>query len=128
MPIIGRAATATAAITAYKGSITQVGVTINNVKTALQGAVDTVTDPNYGIIAGLNCAILGEDLFLVVNSMCVHGFKLSFFIRLAFGIAGFGVLFTVCCASCTGVRHYKQSVINSKATRLEVKDITNETM
>jgi recombinational DNA repair protein (RecF pathway) len=45
---------------------------------------------------------------MVVNTACTYSLILTFFIRAAFGIAGFGVLFTVCCASCTGVRHFKQ--------------------
>lgn len=114
-------------MTTYKTKISDFGIAVTAVKNNLLGTVATVVDPQYGIIAGLNCAIIGEDLFLIVNTVCSHGFKLSFFIRLAFGIAGFGVLFTACCASCTGVRHYKQSMVQKKS-RLEVKDITNETM
>lgn len=102
-------------MTTYKASVTAVGSSVTTVKNNLVSTVNTVVDPTYGIIAGLNCGIIGEDLFLIVNSVCSHGYKLSFFIRLAFGIAGFGILFSVCCASCTGVRHYKQSAINSKS-------------
>lgn len=115
------------AITNFKTAITTLGTTVAGIKTNLQSTVNTITDPNYGIVAGLNCAIIGEDILLVLNTLCTNGFKLSFFIRLAFGIAGFGVLFSMWCASCTGVRHYRQQQCKSRAT-LEVKDITNETL
>ena len=34
--------------------------------------------------------------------------------RLAIGIASYGVLFMMCCAVCTGVRHFKHSERRNK--------------
>lgn len=107
-PISTRAGTADAAVTNYKTQITALGVQFNSVKTGLQNTANAIVDPTYGILAGLNCAIVGEDILLVLNTACTNGFQLMFFIRAAFGIAAFGILATMWCASCTGVRHYKQ--------------------
>ena len=49
---------------------------------------------------------------MIVNTLCTHGLVLTFLIRTAFGIAGFGILFTMWCATCTGVRHFKQMEAN----------------
>lgn len=114
-PLLTRGGTSAGWIAGYKTTITSFGTAITNVKTNLESTVNSVVDPTYGIMAGLNCAILGEDIFLVINTVCTHGFKLSFFIRAAFGIAGFGILITMYCASCTGVRHFRQADANSKA-------------
>jgi len=56
---------------------------------------------------------------MIVNTACTHSLLLTFLIRTSFGIAGFGVLFTMWCATCTGVRHYKQmeATKNTKNTQ-----------
>lgn len=85
------------------------GASFNSLISTLSNTVNTIIDPQYGIIAGFNCALLGADILMVNNAVCMNGFELLFFFRLAFGMAGFGVLFSLCCITCTGVRHYKQS-------------------
>lgn len=107
-PIATRAGTADAAVGNYKTQITALGGQFNTVKAGLQSTANAIVDPTYGILAGLNCGIVGEDILLVLNTACTNGFQLMFFIRAAFGIAAFGILVTMWCASCTGVRHYKQ--------------------
>ena len=91
------------------------GTQFTGVITSLKTSAGTIFDPKYGVLAGLNCALFGEDILLVNNVACIQGFKLLFFIRAAFGIAGFGVLFTMYCASCTGARHFKQQEAKSKS-------------
>ena len=77
--------------------------------TNLQTISSTITDPTYGMIAGFNCTIFGENLALVINTLCARIFNALYFLRLALGIAAFGVLFLMCCSVCTGVRHFKHS-------------------
>lgn len=62
------------------------------------------------MIAGLNCLLLGEDIKLIINTTCATSFRTIFFLRFALGIAAFGILFAMCCISCSGMRAYKQSV------------------
>ena len=106
--IVSRSGGADTDVTTYKNSITTLGTAFNTVKTNLQSTANAIVDPTYGLLAGLNCAIFGEDIVMVVSTFCSNGFQLMFFIRAAFGIAAFGILFSMWCASCTGVRHYKQ--------------------
>jgi|JI10StandDraft_1071094.scaffolds.fasta_scaffold77497_1 hypothetical protein len=123
--LTGRTTTAATAVGAYKVSITNLGAAFNSVTTSFQATADAILDPNYGILVGLNCAVFGDDLLMVIGTACTHGFILTFFIRAAFGIAGFGILFTICCASCTGVRHYKQMEAKKKSNPDSAKNVTN---
>jgi len=46
-------------VTTYKTEISDFGIAVTAVKNNLLGTVASVVDPQYGIIAGLNCAIIG---------------------------------------------------------------------
>jgi len=50
---------------------------------------------------------LGEDFTRIKNVMCGNFFSMIYLNRLAMGIGGWGLLFSLCCFVCTGVRHYK---------------------
>lgn len=80
------------------------------------------------MIAGFNCRVIGNNLLLINNTACVHGFKMLFFFRIAFGIAGFASLFALCFASFAGVRHYKQGEANSMVPSDMEKGKIEETM
>jgi hypothetical protein len=58
-PLKTRSTTAATAINAYKTSITNVGATFDSVISSFETTADSIFDPTYGIIAGLNCAIFG---------------------------------------------------------------------
>jgi hypothetical protein len=60
------------------------------------------------MLAGLNCKVFGEDFELFKNVICGSFYNNLFLIRLTLGIAGWGILFSMCCIVCTGVRHFKQ--------------------
>lgn len=62
-------------------------------------------------MAGFNCLIFGEDLQLLVDTLCSYIFNTVYFLRVATGMAGITIMFTMCCTVCTGVRHYKQGLI-----------------
>ena len=36
-----------------------IATTFSNTKTSLASAADSVTDPKYGLVAGLNCKLIG---------------------------------------------------------------------
>lgn len=111
-PVLGRLPAAQTAVTNYKTQITNVKTAFNNVISGFTSTVNSIVDPNYGLVAGFNCVIIGDNLNLVNSAICQHGFRLMFFFRVAFGMAGFGMLFAMCCISCTGVRHFKQMEAN----------------
>ena len=86
-----------------------INTTMAGVITTLKSSVEVIIDPKYGLIAGLNCQIIGEDLQLVIGSICISNFNTLYITRLLMGIAAFGILFAMCCIVCSGVRHFKHS-------------------
>jgi hypothetical protein len=103
-----RITTAQGSVTTLTGYIA-VNLTslFNTVKSNLLGTLSTVTDPKYGLIAGLNCRVFGEDIVRITNAFCVSIFNSFYITRLVLGIASYGILFSLCCIVCSGVRHYK---------------------
>lgn len=71
------------------------------------------------MVAGFNCLIFGEDFQMVINTLCVKMFNLTYSSRLSLGIAAFGILFAMCCSVCSGVRHYKHFMRKSKLENLD---------
>ena len=92
----------------YKTAVQNVGDAFDSAISNLRNISSSVTDPKYGLIAGFNCKIFGEDLQLLTDTFCVRFFNLFFFLRLVLGAAAFSILFTMCCSVCTGVRHFKK--------------------
>jgi hypothetical protein len=80
---------------------------LNTVNAGLS-TIQNLTDPTYGMLAGLNCRLFGQDFITFQNIMCGSLYNNVYMIRLAFGIAVWGILFTLCCTVCSGVRHFKQ--------------------
>ena len=76
-------------------------------------------DPDYGLLAGFNCVIFGEDFNRAIETICVKFFNTVYLARLTTGISAFGILFAMCCSVCTGVRHYKHSL---RITKLDALD------
>jgi len=86
-----------------------VNTTINLALSALNATLDGIVNPKFGLIAGLNCLVIGENLDLILGSLCVSNFNTLYITRLYMGISAFGILFALCCIVCSGVRHYKHS-------------------
>jgi len=66
-----------------------------------------LVDPKYGVIGGLNCKLFGEDFQTMIDTLCVNTFNSFYAHRLALGIGSWGLLFSLCCIVCSGVRHFK---------------------
>ena len=105
--LITRANTAETDMNAFEAAVTTVGNRFTNVLSSLQTTSSSVTDPQYGMVAGFNCAIFGENANRVVNAFCARTFVAFYYLRLTMGISAFGILFAMCCSVCSGVRHYK---------------------
>jgi hypothetical protein len=45
--------------TGYHDRLTVVGSSFSSIVSTLQTLVSSVTDPNYGMVAGMNCLLLG---------------------------------------------------------------------
>jgi hypothetical protein len=69
----------------------------------LQGldSIKTLVDPKYGLIAGLNCRIIGEDFQRTQQSLCGSLYTNLYATRLALGIASYAILLALCLFSCT---------------------------
>ena len=80
----------------------------------LNATLSDVVDPDYGLVAGLNCLVLGEDIVNAKDTICVTFFNSIFFLLVTIGTTSFGLLFALCCIVCTGVRHYKQDVTQGR--------------
>lgn len=101
--------TDTTEFAAFANDVDAVQAQFQSVFTTLTGSINSVVDPEYGLLAGLNCLIFGEDFNVLVKTICVQFFNTTYLSRLTLGITAFGILFAMCCSVCTGVRHYKHS-------------------
>jgi hypothetical protein len=107
-PVSSRAATANTAINTFTSDLAgTLNTTFTNAQSSLAAASATVVDPQYGLVAGLNCKLIGQDIQMATTTFCQSVFTISYFTRLVLGLASFGILFSLCCGVCTGVRFYK---------------------
>jgi hypothetical protein len=108
--VLGRARTAQTNLNAFlatpSGPLENINTQLSSIKTAIPTISDLI-DPTKGVFAGMNCSLLGEDFTRIKNVMCGNFFSMIYLNRLAMGIGGWGLLFSLCCFVCTGVRHYK---------------------
>ncbi len=114
--IQGRWTTANTDLTNVKTSLNGVNSSLTSIISTLNSTFGSITDPQYGLIAGLNCKIIGEDLQTMVSSVCVSNFNTLYITRLLMGIAAFGILFAMCCIVCSGVRHFKHAERKDKVS------------
>lgn len=131
-PVSSRASSANTAVNTFTSDITgTLNTTFSNAQSSLSSASDTVVDPQYGLVAGLNCKLIGQDIQMATTTFCQSVFTISYFTRLVLGLASFGILFSMCCGVCTGVRFHKHeirklnSANNEGISDHEVEDITN---
>jgi len=109
--VLSRATTVTNTITStgaggLNQALTTMGTLFSSINSSLS-SIATLTDPTYGLIAGLNCLVFGEDFQRIENVLCGSLYNNFYVMRFAIGISCYGVLFAMCCIVCTGVRHYK---------------------
>lgn len=102
-----RALTAQTSINIFIADLTtNVPALFTTVQNAL-ATISAIIDPQYGLVAGLNCRVFGEDIVRLSNTMCGPVYTTFYLSRLIVGIASYGILFALCCIVCAGVRHYK---------------------
>ena len=80
----------------------------DNALNNLLNGFSTITDPKFGLIAGFNCRVLGEDVLLLVNTFCDNVLVTTYFLQITFGVVGYLILFISCCSVCLGVRHLRK--------------------
>lgn len=94
----------------------------NSALTSVTSFADSLTNPTYGLVAGLNCKVLGEDIIIAKNTVCVSLFNSIFFLLVTVGTTSFAFLFGICCITCAGVRHFKQD-----QTKQRIGDVGDKT-
>ena len=131
-PISSRLSTATTSVNQFSANLTgTLSTTFTNAVNTMASVAQNVTDAKYGLVAGMNCRLIGEDFNTFTDTFCQSFFTVSYFARLAIGCASFGILFAVCFGPWTGVRFYKHSirklnsVENTGLSDDEVQDVTN---
>lgn len=106
--IMTRISNTNSAVNNYETLVQGLGNTFTSTISDMNGLASSVTDPEYGLVAGLNCKLFVDDVELVIDTFCVNFFNLVYFLRLVLGVASYGILLTMCCSVCSGVRHFKQ--------------------
>lgn len=78
----------------------------NLFKSVLDGlsTINNIVDPKTGLLAGLNCKLMGEDFQRLEQSVCGSLYKNIYATRLALGIASYGILLSLCLFICVGRR------------------------
>lgn len=114
---------AVSTFTNFTTSVDAVQTAFEGVFSSLTGTINSIVDPQYGLLAGFNCVIFGEDFNRAIEAICVKFFNTTYLARLTLGISAFGILFAMCCSVCTGVRHYKHSL---RLTKLDSFDGGNQ--
>lgn len=71
---------------------------------SLQSTYSSILDPKYGLLAGLNCRVLGEDVKIVIQVACNNLFVNSYLLRIMFIITSFSIVLIMMLAVCAGVR------------------------
>lgn len=75
-----------------------------NVNTNLAG-INNLLDPTFGVIAGFNCTVLGEDALRIRGTACGNTIDHMYLTRLATGIVSYLLFAALCCIVCFGNRH-----------------------
>lgn len=86
----------------------------NDVMTNLNSTVDSIVNPKFGLVAGLNCLLIGENINTVLDAMCISNFITFYTIRSIMGLTCLIIFFALCCIVCSGVRHFKHFERNAK--------------
>lgn len=86
---------------------TQIVPVFTQIEQTLQGTYSSVFDPQYGLLSGLDCRVVGEDMSYTAASLCNHSFVHSFILRIMFIISGFSILVLLCCVTCLGCNNYR---------------------
>lgn len=80
-----------------------------SISNTLENSTNSITNTEEGLLAGINCRLMGEDVVRMSNSICITMFNALFFTFVTTGLISFALLFSLCCIICTGVQHYKDS-------------------
>lgn len=87
--------------------------TFENTINKLYSTSPFILTPNYGILWGLDCTVIGEDLVLFQEVACKNTFSYSYYHRIMCCIIGFALTALLCCCSCTIFRKRREILLVS---------------
>ena len=70
--------------------------------------INSITDPTFGALGGMNCSVIGEDTLRVRDTACGEMIDHMYIARIAIGITSYLLLLGLCCTSCFGNRHSRK--------------------
>jgi hypothetical protein len=104
----GREYTARQSVQAATQTISQnVVPTFNSTISKLYQTSQSILTPNYGMLWGLNCSVVGEDMQLFEEVACYNTFSYSYFHRILCMVISFSLLLLLCCNTCSLFRRRK---------------------
>lgn len=69
-------------------------------------------NPRYGLLGGLNCGVIGEDILVFKAAVCRNTFSYSYFHRIIMSILACCLAVLLCCNTCVLFRK-KKDIYNS---------------
>ena len=75
---------------------------------SLEASAGNFIHPTYGIGAGLNCKLIGEDMDILANNLCNLFLPKLYIMLIIFGCLSFAILISLCFLTCSVSRHFDQ--------------------
>jgi hypothetical protein len=100
--------TARQSVQAVSQSLTQnLLPTFQNTIAKLYQTSQAILTPNYGVLWGLDCSVVGEDMVLFQQTACHNTFSYSYFHRILALLISASLILLLCCNTCTLFRRRK---------------------
>ena len=105
---------------ALNTKVTNLNTTVFNLKASLQGLIDKVLGSTNGIIAGLNCKFLNNNVKRIHDSICITLMVPLFQMSLCLAILSLAFFFNSLCAYILGMRSGKFKENNKTRDGIEL--------
>ena len=112
-PVIARQATARKEVFTLNEDLSKtVNPIVASTVTGLYASFGSLVDPTYGVLSGLNCGVIGEDLTVFKAALCQNTFSYSYFHRILMMVISMCLAFLLCCNTCVLFRK-KRDIFNA---------------
>ena len=82
-----------------------------NTLSQLYATSSSVLTPDYGVLWGLDCGAVGEDMIILQRSACRNTFSYSYFHRILLLVISFALMFMLCCHTCSVFRRQREAIL-----------------
>ena len=112
-PIISRAEAIRPSIDELQNKLnTNLGTLVNNTVTQLYLSAESVLNPKIGLMGGLNCGVIADDLAIFVTSLYKNTFSYCFHHMIFLSAISWSLVFVVWCNTCVLFRK-KKDILNA---------------